>query len=240
MYVDYPLGKIFTGKSTGINPETGIYNYELRPDADIQDLADQRDYKNYLFYIGTSSYPWTGGLSTNVSWKNWSLSISTSFSLGAKIVNHIKSPASYSDATGGTNNSLPTSLDIYDVYAAHLNRDREAAHRWTPDNTVTDGYPRLIDAHGTDLNLSVDQPTLSSVLEGVYYENGSYWKIGSMTLSYSLPDHLCRKMALSSVGVSFTANNLWVITAYKGMNPESPGAVYPMSRSFSLGLNLGF
>lgn len=240
VYVDYPLGKIFTGKSTGINPETGIYNYELRPDANIQSLADERDYKNYLFYIGTSSYPWTGGLSTNVSWKNWSLSISTSFSLGAKIVNHIKSPASYSDATGGTNNSLPTSLDIYDVYAAHLNRDREAAHRWTPDNPVTDGYPRLIDAHGTDLNLSVDQPTLSSVLEGVYYENGSYWKIGSMTLSYSLPDHLCRKMALSSVGVSFTANNLWVITAYKGMNPESPGAVYPMSRSFSLGLNLGF
>jgi hypothetical protein len=78
------------------------------------------------------------------------------------------------------------------------------------------------------------------IQQGVFYENGSYWKIGSMTLTYSFPEQITRKIAASSLGMSFTANNLWIITNYKGMNPETPGAVYPMSRSFSFGLNIGF
>ena len=238
-YVGYPLGKIFTGKSVGINPETGIYNFQLRSDADALSLASLRDYKNYIYYIGTSNYPWTGGLSTNVTWKNLTLSVSSSFSIGAKIKNHITSPAKYSDATGATTNTLPGSLNVYDVYTAHLNTVKDAAYRWTADNPITNGYPRLIDAHGTALNLEADQPTLSTLLDGIYYEDGSYWKLGSVSLSYSVPSQYCHKMSLSSMGLSFTANNLWILTSYKGMNPETPGAVYPMSRSFSVGLNIG-
>ncbi|MBQ6653301.1 MAG: hypothetical protein IJM81_07955, partial [Prevotella sp.] len=45
-------------------------------------------------------------------------------------------------------------------------------------------------------------------------------------------------IGISSLGVNFTANNLWMITAYKGLNPETPGAVYPMSRSFSFGIKI--
>jgi hypothetical protein len=59
-------------------------------------------------------------------------------------------------------------------------------------------------------------------------------------MTYSLPDSWVHRIYATNLSVSFTANNLWVITAYKGMNPESPGAVYPMSRSFSFGLNIGF
>jgi hypothetical protein len=80
----------------------------------------------------------------------------------------------------------------------------------------------------------------SYVQNGVYYENCSYWKISSMTLTYSLPDKVVQRMGVSSLGVNFTANNLWMITSFSGMNPETPGAVYPMSRSFSFGLNIGF
>lgn len=51
---------IITGKSTGIDPATGFYNYELRPDAKISEVADYRNMENYLFYVGTSVAPWTG------------------------------------------------------------------------------------------------------------------------------------------------------------------------------------
>jgi iron complex outermembrane receptor protein len=61
-----------------------------------------------------------------------------------------------------------------------------------------------------------------------------------MTLTYSLTDKLIQRLGISSLGISFTANNLWIITSFSGLNPETPGAVYPMSRSFSFGLNLGF
>ena len=90
------------------------------------------------------------------------------------------------------------------------------------------------------MSLNQEQINSSMVQNGVFYENGSYWKISSMTLTYSLPDKLIRSFGATSLGVNFTANNLWIITAYKGMNPETPGAVYPMSRSFSFGLNIGF
>lgn len=234
IYVDYPLGKIFTGKPTGINPETGLYTYERRSD---YDESNPSDYKNYLFYIGTSNHPWTGGVSTSLAWRSLSLSIASSFSLGAKTLNYV-SPVSTKEKVQ-RNNYNNFSNTRYDVYTAHGNVVKDAAYRWTPDNPVTDGYPRLIDAHGEALGLN-DQTYLSSVENGVFYENGSYWKISSMTLMYSLPEKLLQPIGISSLGVNFTANNLWMITAYSGLNPETPGAVYPMSRSFSFGLNIGF
>ena len=54
-HVGYPLGSIFSGKVQGIDPELGIYTYELRPDAVINSAADRNNYNNYLFYIGTPS-----------------------------------------------------------------------------------------------------------------------------------------------------------------------------------------
>jgi len=234
IYVDYPLGKIFTGKPAGINPETGLYTYERRSD---YDESNPSDYKNYLFYIGTGNHPWTGGVSTSLAWRSLSLSIASSFSLGAKTLNYV-SPVSTKEKVQ-RNNYNDFSNTRYDVYTAHGNVVKDAAYRWTPDNPVTDGYPRLIDAHGEALGLN-DQTYLSYVENGVFYENGSYWKISSMTLMYSLPEKLLQPIGISSLGVNFTANNLWMITAYSGLNPETPGAVYPMSRSFSFGLNIGF
>jgi len=233
-YVDYPLGKIFSGKPAGIDAITGLYTYEKRSD---YDESKGTDYTNYLFYIGTSSYPWTGGASTSLSWKSLSLSVSSSFSLGAKIVNHVNPISTYASVERSTYNTIYNNR--YDVYTAHNNVVKDAAYRWTPDHPVTDGYPRLIDAHGAALNLDRQQ-YLSNVENGVYYENGSYWKISSMTLMYSVPEQLIRRFGATSLGVNFTANNLWIITAYSGLNPETPGAVYPMSRSFSFGLNIGF
>ena len=235
IHVGYPLGMVFSGISQGINPQTGLYTFKQRSDAD---LSNPYDWENYLVYIGMGSYPWTGGLSTSVSWKNLSLSVNTSFSLGAKKANYIRPHSSYSSVMRPTNNSIFNSR--YDIYTAHNNVVKDAAYRWTPDNPVTDGYPRLIDAHGQSLNLDDQQIKFTKVTDGVFYENASYWKISSMTLMYSLPERLARKLYASSLGVSFTANNLWVITSFKGMNPETPGAVYPMSRSFSFGLNIGF
>lgn len=237
-YEGYPLGKIFTGISAGISPETGLYTYKPRPDAVFNNLADRRDFKNYLFYIGTSNYPWTGGLSTHFSYKDLSLSVNTSFSLNGFVKNRITPAVSYSSLFGSTTNHIPT--DRNDIYVAHLNVPSAAAYRWTPDNPVTDGYPRLIDAYGQALNLDVDLPaTSSTITDCVYYENASYWKIGSITLMYNLPERIYKKMRMTGLGVSFTANNLWIVSGYSGMNPETPGAVYPMSRSFSVGLNLG-
>ena len=234
IYVDYPLGKIFTGKLTGIDAATGLYTYEKRSD---YDESKSNGWENYMFYIGSGNYPWTGGLSTNLSWRNLSLSVSSSFSLGAKKSSDVYPESTYSAVSRTNYNTIQNHR--YDIYAAQNNVVKDAAYRWTPDNPVTDGYPRLIDAHGAALNLDREQ-LFQTIQNGAYYEDASYWKIAALTLTFSSPEKLTRRLGLSSLGLSFTANNLWMITSFSGMNPESPGAVYPMSRSFSLGLNIGF
>lgn len=235
IYVGYPLGKIFSGKPTGISAEKGLYTFEQRSDADA---GDPYNFANYLFYIGTSNYPWTGGLSTNVSWKSFSVSVNTSFSLNAKIKDYITPQTNYSAVGRSVVNRIYNSK--YDIYVAHLNVNKDAAYRWTETNPVTDGYPRLIDAYGTNLGMNNQQVSSSTIQESIYYTDCSYWKIGSITLSYSLDSKICKKFGASSLGVNFTANNLWFVTNYTGMNPETPGATYPMSRSFTFGINVGF
>lgn len=237
IYVNYPQGKLFTGITTGINSETGLYGYKLRSDAVINEDADLRDMNNYLFYVGTSNAPWSGGLSTSISWKEFSLSASGSFVLNGLVKNYISPQTNYGQISASISNRIPTSLN--DVYTAHLNTVVNAADRWTPDNPNAE-YPRLLDAYGTALNLTTTSPTTSIITDCIYYEKTSYFKLNSLTLSYSFPDRMLRRTPLKSAGLSFTANNLFYLTGYKGMNPETPGAVYPVARSFTFGVNIGF
>ncbi len=236
--LNYPLSSIFSGKYEGINAETGLMNFALRPDAVVSASSDRRNYYNYVYYIGTGNAPWTGGFSTNVTYKDFTFSMSTSFSLGAKKKYTVSNSfASYSSLFGSTTNSLQGQTT--DVYTAHLNKPKDAADRWTVANPITNGYPRLIDSYGTAILYDLDTVTNSSITDGAEYDDASYWKLGSVSLLYNLPQAMVKRWGLSNIGVSFTATNLFTITGFKGLNPEAPGAVYPISRSFSLGLNIG-
>lgn len=244
MYVGYPLGKIFTGKTTGINADTGIYDYVLRPDVTIAYAEDYRKYQNYLFYVGTSNAPWTGGFSTSLSYKNLSVNIVGNYSLGGIIVNDIVSPVDYGDAGDSVNEPIQSSKS--DLYVNHLNVVRDVTYRWTPENPVTDGYPRLIDAYGsriTDSNGNLLDKTRiysDTISKCALLEDVSYLKLSSISLSYSLPDRLVKKMKMGGITASFLMNNLFTITNYSGIDPETPGAVYPQSRSFTFSLSLSF
>lgn len=245
-YVGYPQGKIFTGKSLGINAATGIYNFEMRPDIVVTDITDYQEYQNYLFYVGTSFAPWTGGFSTTFTYKRLTLTISGDFSIGAKVFNDITSPVDYTTAgSGSANEDIMTNRN--DLYVNHLNVSREVTHRWTVDNPMTDGYPRLIDAYGPRLTdpttgyyLTQTQPYSSTITNCVYLENVSYLKFSTLSLSYMLPERWIQAMRLSSMSVGFNMNNLFILTNYSGIDPETPGAVYPQSRQFTFSLNIGF
>ena len=239
--LDYPLSSIFMGKYTGVDASTGLLNFALRPGTTISSSADKRNYYNYVYYIGTENAPWTGGFSTNVSYKNFTLSMNTSFSLGAKKKYTVDNTfAYYSSLAAGSISSNIVQNQVNDVYTAHVNKPKQAAHRWTNANPITDGYPRLVDTYGKAINVDLDNVSYFGICDGADYCNASYWKIGSVSLMYNMPQRVISKIGLTNVGFSFTANNLATITNFKGLNPESPGAVYPISRSFSLGVNVGF
>ena len=49
-----------------------------------------------------------------------------------------------------------------------------------------------------------------------------------------------KMMKIGGLSASFLMNNLFTITNYSGIDPETPGTVYPQSRSFTFSLSLSF
>jgi len=236
-YVGYPLGSIFSGKVVGIDPTLGIYTYEVRDDAQFNTAADRNNSDNYIFYLGTSTAPVNGGYSIGVSYKQLSLSIGGSYSLNGKVLNNIQCPVGYSSLDGTVIENIPTQQN--DLYVNHLNVNKDVTHRWTTDNPVTDGNPRIIDAYGEYLGLSNYMVSSSTITRASMMENISYFKVGSLSLGYSFDPKLIQRFRLESLSLSFTMNNLFTITNYSGIDPETPGAVYPIARTYTFGISIG-
>lgn len=73
-----------------------------------------------------------------------------------------------------------------------------------------------------------------------YIENGSYIKLKSLTIGYTLPNKLMRKLKLRNARVYLQSQNLFTVTKYKGADPEGLGYTYPLPRTYTLGLSFGF
>ncbi len=128
-----------------------------------------------------------------------------------------------------------------DLYANHYNVSRRSSDRWTASNPITNGMPRIVDdIYGNFLNLKFSDPTYSSITNAALMEDISYVRIKSISLSYSLNQKVLKPYGVSSLGFSLCLNNFFTFTNYSGIDPESSGAVYPITRSVSLGINLGF
>ena len=81
-------------------------------------------------------------------------------------------------------------------------------------------------------------------------EDGSYLRLQSATIGYTLPEKLTQKVYLKTARVYVTGTNLFCLTKYSGYDPEvdiQTGITsgldlnrYPRSRSFVFGTNLTF
>lgn len=151
----------------------------------------------------------------------------------------MKSPATAESARQGSgNNSYQTYYS--DLYRNHLNVEKDITNRWTPERTTGVKYPRITDYYGEALNLNYYNPFYTEITRGVMIENTSYLRISNISLGYQVPNDIVRKLRLSSLDVSLTLNNFFTFTNYGGIDPETPGATYPKTRSITFGLNLGF
>lgn len=239
-YVGYPLGSLFSGKPDGIDPVLGIYRYQLRPDADALDPSIRAQSENYLFYRGLIRAPYSGGYSISLGWRNLSLSLGGSFQIGGKAADDLDYPTSIQTLAKpeAITERLPSIEN--DLYHHYLNGRRDVRDRWTPANPRTDAHPRIIDAYGDFLGLSNYGPRDASVTRAARMQDLSFIRLGSATLSYSLPtDWVKRNFKVSSLSCSLSMSNLLLLTKYTGIDPETPGAVYPLPRSFTFGLSVG-
>lgn len=110
---------------------------------------------------------------------------------------------------------------------------------WRADNTDTD-VPRL---SVNDANGNHNKPST------FFVESGSYMRLKLLQIGYTLPKNVLGPKV--SARISLSAQNLFTITGYSGMDPETAatGGVteagidwtgYPNPRTFLVGINLNF
>lgn len=120
---------------------------------------------------------------------------------------------------------------------ASANYTTRALNRWTGPGT-SNSYPRLSD---NDPNNNFTNPS------DFYLSDGSYFRIKTLQLGYTLPVELSNDLGIQQARVYVRGENLATITGYSGFDPEVGGAsfgidrgIYPQARSFQIGLNIRF
>ena len=240
-YVEgYPVGAIISGRYEGIDPVSGLYNFRLRPDAEVLTPGDLNNPDNYRWYLGTTIAPFTGGFNVSASWKLLRLSVSGVYSFGNKVYEMIDSPASYLNARHDGVSTESVQSQYSDLYSNHLNVRRDRTSRWTESNSSGTLYPRIYDCYGTRYNFAQTNPMDWNIVNAIYLKDVSYLRIKSIVLSCELPQAWLEKIRMEKICFNLSLNNMITISSYDGMDPEVPGATYPTTRSVSLGVSLGF
>ncbi|MDE5957018.1 MAG: SusC/RagA family TonB-linked outer membrane protein, partial [Muribaculaceae bacterium] len=109
----------------------------------------------------------------------------------------------------------------------------EAANAY--ENYLTTGY--------YDCNIpapSIDNTNSENESSDYYIEDGSFLRLKTLTLGYTLPASVQSKLRLKNARVYFQAQNLFTITKYSGADPEGLGYPYAMPRQFTFGVQFGF
>jgi TonB-linked SusC/RagA family outer membrane protein len=109
------------------------------------------------------------------------------------------------------------------------NHSTNLLNAWTPQN-ATSSIPAL-----TAVNLN-DEGRMSQY----FIEDGSYLKIKNLVVGYTVPQKMIDKLKIRSLRFYVQGQDLITITKYTGADPEGLGYPYPLPRTFTFGLNLGF
>jgi TonB-linked SusC/RagA family outer membrane protein len=114
------------------------------------------------------------------------------------------------------------------------NQTTETLDRWTGEGT-SNSMPRAV----------FNDPNKNTRPSDRYVEDGSYLRIKNVTLGYTLPTKWIEKAHFSSIRVYASGLNIYTFTKYTGFDPEVGTSgidnnVYPVTATYSFGINLGF
>jgi TonB-linked SusC/RagA family outer membrane protein len=221
-------------------PGTMKLKDQLTVDTDGDGVLDAGDGKidaKDRVIIGNANPKATGGFGINARAYGFDLSANFNFSLGNDVYNANKIEFS---TTGK-------------YQYRNMISDMAEGKRWTnlnADGTICNDPETLKALNATTTTFS--PYTDRMVFADYAVENGSFLRLNTLTLGYTLPASLVNRVHISSLRFYVTAYNVFCITKYSGYDPEvstmrrtnlTPGvdySAYPKSRQFVIGLNLNF
>lgn len=185
-------------KWAGVNPENGLPQWErIENDGTVTMVNNYTQATQQI--VGTASPIFSGGLNTSISWRGFTLSAQGSFVVGNKIYNQVREQMDADGAYTGLNQmSINNGL-------GWVRWDKNDESTW---DIAT--HPALKAGRSDGV-----QKTSSR-----YLEDGSFFRLRNVTLSYSLPQSLISKIKMSSAKVYVSADNVATITGFSAMDPE--------------------
>ncbi len=227
--VGYPIGSFYGRRFLGVfQTEQEANEYKAQPyahagdikwkDIDGNGVIDDNDRE----VIGSPFPKYYFGFNNSFSYKNFSLDIVTSGSVGQQIYNN----SFYLNNSGVQNNAQY----VYD-------------NRWVSPTQPGNGLFGRAIRGGKNNN---------SQYSSEYLFDASFWRIRNVTLAYTLPTTLVNRLKIGSARVYATATNLYTITKYLGYDPETNVSgdsvtsfgldfgAYPQARTLTFGVNLSF
>ena len=174
--------------------------------------------------IGNPHPDFTGGLNANITYRNFDLSTSFYFSVGNDLYKH------YMFYTH------------YGALQSNYSKDRRD-NSWHPIKNPDGKYPLWATA-------SNEGDEAANHSNSMYVEDGSYLRMRTLTLGYSLPRNIVRSAGLERVRIYAQVSNVFTLTKYPGLDPEvrttsqlNAGldyGAYGQPRQYILGVNISF
>ena len=161
------------------------------------------------------------GINLNMGYKNWDMSMFWNGSMGNDIFDY-------------------TALYYETPYFFNGGRSTRVLDSWSPTNTGA-ALPALSE---TILNNEFTSAN------SFFVRDGSYLRLRTLQIGYTLPDTIASKLGASSARVYYNGTNLLTLTDFTGLDPEVPrggaldigvySAQYPTNSASSLGINIKF
>jgi len=220
----------------GVDPENGdplwyVWDKEANDykyDANGNKMTTNNYNGTYAHIVGKATPVFSGGLHTTVSWNGIFLHVNTNFMYGNKIYNYTRQNTDADGAYIGYNQ-----LSIENSNLGWV--------RWKePGDIATHPMAKL------NGNKSANQ------ISSRYLEDGSYFRIKNLTIGYDFPTKLISKAKMTKCRISFTADNIFTISKFSGMDPEITletstyslagmySENYPVGRTFQGAVEISF
>ena len=173
-----------------------------------------------IVYLGSSLPKLTGGFGFTLNYNRWKLNTQFNYRVGNKILNLARL-----DAEAMINNN---------------NQSQAVNYRWRKEGDVT-SIPRAMYGAASNYNTLVSDR---------FVENGSFLRLNYIQLSYSFDPKVIKKaLGINRLSFYASANNLFILTKYKGVDPEVSyggygaavdGGQTPRAKSYTLGITVDF
>ena len=201
-------------------PETNSGYYFKGGDAIYEDVNNDGNInQSDLVYLGNSLPRLTGGFGFTLHYDRWALRANFNYRIDYDILNMAR-------------------LDM-EAMVSNNNQSQAVNYRWRKEGDVT-SIPRAMFGNSSNYN---------TLISDRFVEDGSFLRLNYLQLNYSFDPKVLKNWHLKTLNFYASANNLFCLTKYSGVDPEIGYGGYgvttdssktPRSKSYTVGVTIGF